>query len=325
MANSQKEKNISFKRKITEKRTSRQAARGFSPSGKMAVSEFLEKSATLGFQATELSRAIGIIKKARGEGAKIFLSITSNIVSSGLREVVASMCERKLINSIITTTGSVEEDVMKTRFDFSLGEFDSDDSETKKMGLNRIGNVFVPDEAYCFMEDFDNSIFPEFKDGWLIPSEYCKKAGGRLSDKKSFLYWAAKNDIPVFLPGFVDGAIGDHIYFFNKGKKREDRLVVDQSAELEKFYDIVLSAEKTAGLIVGGGIAKHHLIGAAILRNGLDYAVYISTGTAGDGSLSGARPTEAVSWNKLKDRKMSAFVESEATLVLPLLVAGISE
>jgi len=320
-----KNKNVSFKRKITEKRASLPAARGFSPSGKMAVSEFLEKSSTLGFQATELSRAIGIMKKARAEKAKVFLSITSNIVSSGLREVVASMCERKLIDAIITTTGSVEEDVMKTKFDFSLGEFDSDDSLVKKMGMNRIGNVLVPDEAYCFMEDFDNSIFPEFEGGRLVPSEYCKKVGKKLFDRKSFLYWAAKNDIPVFLPGFVDGAIGDHIYFFNKGKKGEDRLIVDQSAELEKFYDMIISAEKTAGLIVGGGIAKHHLIGAAILRNGLDYAVYISTGTAGDGSLSGARPTEAVSWNKLKDRKKSAFVESEATLALPLLVAGISE
>ncbi|MCX6772814.1 MAG: deoxyhypusine synthase family protein, partial [Candidatus Micrarchaeota archaeon] len=78
-------------------------------------------------------------------------------------------------------------------------------------------------------------------------------------------------------------------------------------------------ADKTGGIILGGGIAKHHLIGAAILRNGLDYAVYLSTGTEGDGSLSGARPREAVSWNKLKDEKNSAFVEGDATLTFPLL------
>ena len=72
-------------------------------------------------------------------------------------------------------------------------------------------------------------------------------------------------------------------------------------------------------LVLGGGIAKHHLIGAAILRNGLDYAVYLSTGTEYDGSLSGARPREAVSWNKLKNEENSAFVEGDATLTFPLL------
>ncbi|MFH0961056.1 MAG: deoxyhypusine synthase family protein [archaeon] len=316
------DRNISFKRKLSEKRNLLPAARGFSPSGGMKVSEFLAASATLGFQATQLGRAVEILKEARKEKAAVFMSITSNIVSSGLREVVAAMCERKLVDAIVTTTGSIEEDIMKTKFDFFLGEFDEDDTLTKKRGLNRIGNVFVPDEAYCWLEDFDNSFLPEFGEN-LVPNEYCRRAGERLADGKSFLYWAAKNKIPVFLPGFVDGAIGDHIYFYNQGRAK--KLVVNQSEELKKFYDLIISAEKTAGLIIGGGIAKHHLIGAAILRNGLDYAVYVSTGTAGDGSLSGARPTEAVSWNKLKDRRNSAFVEAEATLALPLIVAGISD
>lgn len=315
------EKNVSFKRKASEKRETLPLARGFAPSGKMTVSEYLKASSTLGFQATQLANAIEIFNAARKDGATVFLSITSNIVSSGLREVVASMCERKLVDAIITTTGSVEEDIMKTKFDFLLGEFDEDDNLTKKRALNRIGNVFVPDEAYCWLEDFDSAFLPEFG-RTLVPSDYCKKAGEKITDNKSFLYWAAKRNIPVFLPGFVDGAIGDHIYFYNQGRK--EKLVVDQAEELKRFYDMIIFAKKkTAGLIVGGGIAKHHLIGAAILRNGLDYAVYISTGTAGDGSLSGARPTEAVSWNKLKDRKKSAFVEAEATLALPLLVAGI--
>jgi deoxyhypusine synthase len=95
--------------------------------------------------------------------------------------------------------------------------------------------------------------------------------------------------------------------------------VIDAAEEVKRFYDLMLGAEKTGGIILGGGIAKHHLIGAAILRNGLDYAVYLSTGTEGDGSLSGARPREAVSWNKLKDEANSAFVEGDATLTFPLL------
>jgi deoxyhypusine synthase len=317
MAIAGKRVNQSFHRKATGRRQGI-AVRGFTPSGKMTVDAFLSSSSTLGFQATQLARAAEILLEARRAGATIFLSMTSNIVSSGLREVVAALCEKKAVDAIITTTGSVEEDLMKTKFSFLLGNFDEDDEKVKAEGLNRIGNILVPDDAYLWMEDFDNNeMFPFFKET-LVPSDYCRLAGEKVSDKKSFLHQAAKNKIPVFLPGFVDGAIGDHIYFYNQNGRK---LIVDQTAEIKKFYDMMISAKKTAGLVIGGGIAKHHLIGAAILRNGLDYAVYVSTGTAGDGSLSGARPTEAVSWNKLKDKRNSAFVEAEATLALPLLAA----
>jgi len=127
-----------------------------------------------------------------------------------------------------------------------------------------------------------------------------------------------ENKIPVFLPGPLDGAMGDHFYYFNKQHWKQP-FVIDAAREVNDFYDVVLNAEKTGGIILGGGIAKHHLIGAAILRNGLDYAVYLSTGTEGDGSLSGARPREAVSWNKLKNLENSAFVEGDATLTFRCL------
>ena len=151
----------------------------------------------------------------------------------------------------------------------------------------------------------------------LSPSEYCKELGLNISDKNSFLYWASKNNIPVFCPGIVDGAIGDHIYFFNK--KKDKKFVFDVNFDIERFYDMILQPDKIAGIIIGGGIAKHHLMGAAILRNGLDYAVYVSTGTEYDGSLSGAKPREAISWNKLKNLNNSIFIEAEATLVFPLI------
>ena len=156
--------------------------------------------------------------------------------------------------------------------------------------------------------------------GKMAMHEYVHELGLQLSDKNSFLYWCSRNNIPVFVPGPMDGAMGDHFYFFNKLHYKEP-FVIDAAEEVRKFYDLMLGAEKTGAIILGGGIAKHHLIGAAILRNGLDFAVYLSTGSEGDGSLSGARPREAVSWNKLKEEKNSAFVEGDATLTFPLLAS----
>ncbi len=314
--------NVSFKRRGGK--ISLPSVKGFDVNGEMKLSEYVANMGGLGFQASELAKGAFLLREMKREKATIFLSFTSNIISSGLRELVAQLCREKAVHCIITSTGSIEEDFMKSKNNFLLGSFDVDDVEIKKKALNRIGNIFVRDKYYADFEKFDVKFLAElYADSRIVsPSQYCEKLGEKTRDKNSFLYWASRNKIPVFVPGFVDGAIGDHVFFFNQDKKSGEKLIVDQAGDLSNFYKIMLNAEKTGGLIVGGGIAKHHLIGAAILRNGLDYAVYVSTGTQYDGSLSGARPTEAVSWNKLKDKKKSAFIEAEATLVMPLITCA---
>ena len=60
------------------------------------------------------------------------------------------------------------------------------------------------------------------------------------------------------------------------------------------------SPRKTGMIILGGGLPKHHICNANMMRNGADYAVFINTGQEFDGSDSGARPDEAVSWGKIR-------------------------
>jgi len=321
------EKNLSFKRKIGSK-SIREAKlspiKGFQLRPGATAQELLAAYSSIGFQASHLGKAAQVVEKMQEEKATIFLAFTSNMVSSGLREIIAQLCEKKLVHAIITSTGSVEEDVMKCSTPFTLGSFTANDLEVKANGMNRIGNIFVKDEQYADFEKFHLAFMEEMHrkhKGKMCASEYVAELGARLSDKSSFLYWCSRNKIPVFLPGPLDGAMGDHFYFFNKSHASQP-FVIDAAEEVRRFYDIMLLADKTAGIILGGGIAKHHLIGAAILRNGLDYAVYLSTGTEGDGSLSGARPREAVSWNKLKREEDSAFVEGDATLTFPLLACS---
>lgn len=318
------EKNTSFKRKISSReiRGARlMPVKGFKLSKDATAQELLAAYSSIGFQASHLGKAAEVIGRMQKDNTTIFLSFTSNMVSCGLREIIAQLCEKKLVHAIITSTGSIEEDVMKCSAPFALGSFTADDKEVKANGMNRIGNIFVKDEQYADFEKMHLAFMDEMHkkhQGKMCMSEYVSELGSRLDDKSSFLYWCSKNKIPVFLPGPLDGAMGDHFYFFNKSHSRQP-FVIDAAEEVRRFYDIMLIADKTSGIILGGGIAKHHLIGAAILRNGLDYAVYLSTGTEGDGSLSGARPREAVSWNKLKREEDSAFVEGDATLTFPLL------
>lgn len=296
-----------------------ESIQGFEAKPHTSIRELVRKMHGMGLQATHLSQGAEIIEKMVEENVSVYVSCTSNIVSSGLRETLAGLVRDRKIAGIVTTTGAIEEDFMKCSKPFKLASFDVFDEEVKRNKMNRIGNILVPDEYYVAFEKFHlKFIEKRFKEKreWA-PSEYIHELGKTVSDTHSLLYWAARNNTPIYCPGLVDGAIGMHFLFFNQD--HQPGIAIDTASDLKKFYNQILSDEKTGGLVIGGGIAKHHLIGASILRNGLDYAVYVSTGTQYDGSLSGAHPKEALSWNKLKARQNSVHIEAEATLVLPLL------
>jgi deoxyhypusine synthase len=78
-------------------------------------------------------------------------------------------------------------------------------------------------------------------------------------------------------------------------------------------------------MLLGGGISKHHVIWWNQFKDGLDLVVSITTAMEADGSLSGARVREAVSWGKVSERAKYVTVEADITLALPLLVAAVAE
>lgn len=84
---------------------------------------------------------------------------------------------------------------------------------------------------------------------------------------------------------------------------------------------MAIRARKAGQLILGGGIIKHHICNANLMRNGVDFSVYVNTGFDMDGSDGGARPDEAVSWGKIKLDAKPVKIWADATIVFPLLVA----
>jgi len=290
------------------------------------VQDLVKNMNNFGFQATQVSRAASLIKKMKKEKATIFLSITSNMVSSGLREVIAHLVKNKLVDAIITSVGSIEEDFMKTKKPFLLGSFDADDKELHQKDINRMGNIFVPNDRYKMLEENLQPFFKKIYDKQLKsskpigPRELSYELGKEIDDKNSILYWATKNNIPIFCPGIMDGALGLNVYFF---KQKFPDFVIDATGDINEMAKLVLNADKAGAIILGGGIAKHHTIGINILREGLDYAVYVSTGTEYDGSLSGARPKEAVSWSKISEEANHVFVEGDATIIFPLIISSV--
>lgn len=161
----------------------------------------------------------------------------------------------------------------------------------------------------------------EKKGIYWTPSKVINRLGKEINDESSVLYWAWKNDIPIFCPALTDGSIGDMLYF-HTFKTSPQQIRLDIVEDIRKINTMSVRAKKAGMIILGGGIVKHHIANACLMRNGAEWAVLINTAAEFDGSDAGARPDEAVSWGKIKKDAESVKIYAEATVVFPLIVAA---
>uniref|UniRef100_A0A0E0D6P0 Deoxyhypusine synthase n=1 Tax=Oryza meridionalis TaxID=40149 RepID=A0A0E0D6P0_9ORYZ len=253
---------------LDEGRFTRIAGADFNDAG-LGLSGLLASLATTGFQASNLGDAVDVVnqmldwrlshEKPREDcdeteldptyresvKCKIFLGFTSNLVSSGIRDVVRFLVQHH-------------------------------------MGLNRIGNLLVPNDNYC---KFENWIMPLFDQ--------------MLQEQSTENVWT---------PSKVIARLGKEIN--------------DENIRLMNGEAIHATPRKTGIIVLGGGLPKHHICNANMFRNGADYAVYINTAQEFDGSDSGAQPDEAVSWGKIKGSAKPVKVHCDATIAFPLIVAA---
>lgn len=228
-----------------------------------------------------------------------------------------------MIDCIVTTAGGVEEDFIKCLAPTFMGSFELNGKDLREKGINRIGNLLVPNDNYCKFEDWLMPLLDEMledqktKGTVWSPSKIITRLGERINDPSSIYYWAAKNQIPVFCPALTDGSLGDMMYFHSF---RQPGLVVDILSDLRRLNTMAVKAVNSGMIIVGGGVIKHHICNANLMRNGADFSVFINTASEFDGSDSGARPDEAISWGKIRKDATPVKVYAEASLVFPLIV-----
>ena len=293
------------------------------------VSELLAKfSEAGGFVAQKLGTAAQIYQKMLADKECVkFFSFPADICATGTRGVIKDMVKNKLVDVIITTCGTMDHDLARLWKDYYHGSFEADDAELHRKGINRLGNVFVPNESYGII--LEKKLQPILEKLHKKQKEWSTKElvwafGEAIKDEQnaesSIAYWAWKNKIPVFIPGPTDGAWGAQIWiFYQKHKDFKIDLLKDE----EDLSEIVFNAKKSGALMLGGGISKHHVIWWNQYKNGLDYAIQMSTAPEWDGSLSGARTREAISWGKIKEKAAHITVEGDVTVLLPLLYAAV--
>jgi deoxyhypusine synthase len=310
--------------------------------------KLFEAYKTIGFQATSLGEAIEEINKmlkwrlsdepidpnedeslkdpkVRGSiKCKIFLGYTSNMISAGIRETIRFLVKNKLIDCIVTTAGGIEEDFIKCMAPTYLGDFSLSGAELRLKGINRIGNLLVPNDNYCKFEDWimpilDQMLLEQKTQGVVwTSSKLIHRLGKEINHPDSVYYWAYKNNIPVFCPAITDGSVGDMLYFHSF---KNPGLIVDLVGDIRELNNLAAFAKRSGMIILGGGVVKHHICNANLMRNGADYSVFINTGQEFDGSDTGAKPDEAKSWGKIKLTTKGIKVYADASLVFPIIVA----
>ncbi|ADN51715.1 deoxyhypusine synthase [Vulcanisaeta distributa] len=281
-----------------------------------------------GFQGRYIAEAADVLLSMYNDpNTTVFLSFTANLISTGLRGLLARFIERGFADVIITTAGTLDHDIAKSMGGkYYQSYFDVDDIEMSKAGIHRIGNVAVRKEHYGpLIEKFVHSSLEELskiKEEWGV-RELLWEMGRRIDDDYSILRAASRAGVPIYVPGFVDGAFGTAILTYNEMQRTRTggrQVRVDVLKDEHELMDIVYSSKSLGALIIGGGISKHHVIWWSQFAGGLDYVVYITMAVEWDGSLSGARPKEAITWGKVKPTARQAFILEDATVVLPILI-----
>ena len=285
---------------------------------------FEQMSKSGGFESRNLADGLDALTiMIKDNDCQKFLSFVGAIISTGLRGIIKDMIKNRWFDVVITTCGALDHDIARHFSNYNEGSFSLDDVTLAEENIHRLGNVLVPRDSYgplieekmqLFLEEeYDNGIRE------MSTEDICKMIGMHLGED-SFLYWAAKNDIKVIVPGIVDGAVGSQIWMFTQ-KHADFKLNITKDADT--LSGIIFKAKKSGALMLGGGISKHHTLWWNQYRDGLDFAVYITTAQEFDGSLSGALVREAISWGKVTQKARQTTIHAEITTVLPFLYSAL--
>lgn len=189
------------------------------------------------------------------------------MVSSGVRDVIRYLVQHKMVSQLyqccdwlvsnghlqvhclVTTAGGVEEDFIKCLAPTFLGDFKLNGKELRRQGVNRLGNLLIPNENYCKFEDWVMPILHAMTDEqeadrsvrWT-PSKVINRLGKEINNEESIYYWAWKNDIPVFCPALTDGSLGDMMYFHSY---KRPEFCVDIVQDIRYINDIAVKSFAT--------------------------------------------------------------------------------
>jgi deoxyhypusine synthase len=295
----------------------------------MSVGELVDEMGKSGvFGAGRVNKAVEIYERIASDNEALkIVGVAGALVPGGLRRIISDLINDKMVNILVMTGANVTHELVEASgWRHEKGISSVGDAALREMGINRIYDAFVRDEAFEGLEsklgEYFSSIDRNKRRDGLGSYELFHELGLMLDDDESILKAAAKNDVLVFCPGIFDSILGLQIWIFSQ----QNELRVDLRKDLQKIIDTYYESKKISAVLLGGGVPKNYILQAAMLTGrALDYAIQITMDRPEPGGLSGASLQEAQSWGKVKPEAEWVDVIADATIAFPLIVAATME
>ena len=277
----------------------------------------------MGFQASKLYEAYTSLKYAIEKNYSIILAFTSNVITSGLRDLIVQLCKLKLVNCIITTGGAIEEDLIKSKVAFKYLNRAIDDSLLHEYGLNRTENILCPNLGYVWLQNLLKKLGQEDPGFYQSTPIAFVQQLSKVAKEDSFLYWSLQNKILVIPLCLEDGAIGDHLAIktYDSLMKKEKPPVLNSVSNLYSYFRFLHTDTPKCVIALGGGSPKHFAMNGLISSGGADMTLYFNNETTTDGSNASAPVEEAISWGKSKPNSMNLRVHGDFMFTFYLLAS----
>lgn len=295
--------------------------------GGLTVGELVSEMKECGvLGAGKIGKAVELAAEMFGDrDYTVFLTIAGPMVPGGMRRIIRDLIDQEYVRVVVTTGANMVHDMVEALgYKHLVGTFLAEDKKLRAKDIGRIGDIYIEQKAFRNLEKWMHKILeniPEEKREHLSIAELLFEVGKKIQDPESILATAAKKEVPIISPGFIDSIAGFHLWVFGQDKK----IGIDPLLDVNKMMDKVYEAKKVGIIILGGGWPKHFALFANTFREGVDCAIQITMDRPEPGGLSGATLEEAISWGKVKPEGKAVTVICDATIAFPLIVAAALE
>jgi deoxyhypusine synthase len=251
-----------------------------------------------------------------------FLGLAGAMVPAGMGGLVSDLIDSGHVDVLVSTGANLTHDIIEAiGCHHYHGTEKCNDNELRSEEINRIYDIYLPNDAFCSFEEKMQEIFEALPDnGPYSIQKLLEHIGSHLPS--GILKTAVKNNVPIFCPAIQDSMIGLQFWLFSQGRK----VVVDAFSDMTTMLDFAFNASAAGALFIGGGVPKNFIMQSMLMtEHGFSHAIQLTGDRPDLGGLSGATLDEARSWGKVDEGAQAVTVYGDATVTFPLLVAATLE
>jgi deoxyhypusine synthase len=305
----------------------------------MSVAELVDEYGAAGVGAADLHDAVDIYTEMLDDDVAVFFGLAGAMVPTGMRRIVADLIRDGHIDALVTTGANLTHDTIEAiggkhhhgREHHPEKDAREHDETLREEGVDRIYNVYLPQEYFTLFENHLRSEVFERLDGTVTIQELTAALGranaavnetADIEESPGIAAAAFEHDVPIYCPAIQDSVLGLQAWMYAQTAD----LTLDALSDMTDLTDQAFDADSAGAVVVGGGVPKNYVLQTMLVTpDAYDYAVQLTMDPPQTGGLSGATLDEARSWGKIEKAGRNASVYADATITLPLLVAAARE